>query len=211
MVSTALKLLAVCLLALLGQEVKAQSELENGIVSEINRIRSDPAAYAHWMEKNISALPLASTRVQQSTIREAIAELRKTPALPELKYASGIYQAAADHVKDQIVKGLPFSHMGTDGTNPIGRMRRYGTFTFPGYENGSVMHTDAAQSIVLAWVIDESAEERLHREAILHPKLLFAAAACGVYAPSGKVVGATLCVACFAAQYQDNPQSVPAR
>ncbi len=211
MLRTALTLLACCGFFLFAQEVKGQPALEKEIVSEINKVRRDPVAYANWMEKNIAALPLGSMVVKPATVREAIAVLKKTSPLPELTYASGMYQAAADHVKDQLAKGVPFSHMGTDGTNPLVRMKRYGVFKSPGYENGSVMRASTAESVVLQWVVDELSLERLHREAVLNPKVLFVAAACGVYKASGKVVGETLCVACFAGGYQNNPKTVRTR
>ncbi len=211
MVRTAFVLFACCVCALVGLELKAQTPQEKGIVNEINKVRRDPAAYAGWMEKNISALPLGSMPVQQATVRDAIAVLRRTKPLPELTYSKGMYLAAADHVKDQLGKGVPFSHVGTDGANPLVRMKRYGTFKSPGYENGSVMKGSTAESIVLQWVIDESSSVRMHREAVLHPKVLFIAAACGVYPSTGKVVGPTLCVAGFAGSYQDNPQTVQAK
>jgi uncharacterized protein YkwD len=181
----------------------AQS-IEEEIFKEINKVRTDPAAYANWMQANKNALPLSPSMMQPSTVNEAIQVLKTTSPLPALIYSEGIYKAAKEHVKNQL-SSPSFSHIGTDGSNPITRMKRHGVFKFPGYENGSVMPSATARSIVLAWLIDNSSPERLHRAAILHTKIRFTAAACGTYDASVKAKGAVLCVADFAADFQEKP------
>lgn len=193
-----------CCCAVSGSEVQGQKSLEQGIIAEINKVRSNPHAYANWIEANLRSLPLAS-KVEPATINEAIRVLRATAPLPVLTYSNGIYKASVDHIKDQIATGLAFDHIGTDGGNPITRMKRYGVFKSPGYENGSVMHTNSAETIVLAWVIDNGNAEPLHREAILSARVRFLAAACAVYPVTTKAKGATLCVANFAGDYKDKP------
>jgi hypothetical protein len=191
----------------------AQSgSLEQDILAEINRVRSNPSAYAEELVKITryfdgkilkipGEIPMMTTE-GVSAVNEAIQDLRSQNSAPPLKWSDAISQAARDHVNDTGGKGI-VSHDGTDGSNPFSRMERYGTFQGTAAENVSYgSHT--AKDVVKQLIIDDGVPSRGHRKTIVNADLRIAGVACGHHSQYK-----TMCVIDYAANFIDKNSHSP--
>lgn len=188
--------------------VRAQTSaaLEREILAEINSLRTNPAAYAKWIEDNRGSLPYNPQPGKQKTIDEAVKVLKSTAPLAALNVSPAATKAAASHVANQLPTGK-FSHNGTDGSTADGRLKKFGRLIGNYGENAIVMNPNEkgiveAKGIVLAWVIDDYVGSRAHRKFLLDKTFQFVGAACGKYPNSKIYPDYTLCVVDFAQQLQ---------
>lgn len=186
------------------------SELEQKIIEETNKLRSDPAAYAEqlaglkaYYDGNILQLPgwvnpLLMTE-GKSALEDAIADLQAASSLPLLTPAEGLAIAARDHAKDLGLNDL-VGHIGTDGSQPIDRMNRYGTCTGICGENVSFSNNmlSEARWNVMQLVIDDGVPDRGHRKALLNPEYQFTGVACTPHVSYGET-----CVMTYATRYEE--------
>lgn len=165
------------------------SEIDSvAVLTEINRLRRDPAAYADWLE---SIRPYFSNEVLSwpgevrlqtqegvEALDEAIFDLRQMPPLPPLLLSEGMSQAAADHTRD-LIRTDHLSIRGSDGSSTEERLRRYGT------PEGSVqgLLTQGLQdprAIVANLVIDDGNLGRSYRQALLSATFQYAGVSCAL-------------------------------
>ncbi|HWW56314.1 MAG TPA: CAP domain-containing protein, partial [Sphingopyxis sp.] len=113
------RLLAAGILLALGATaaVAAPSRFEEGVFAELNRFRSDPAAYAEYLRDyrpRFEGKLLVSdddseidimTREGVAAVDEAIRDLRREKPLAELEWSDALARAAADHVAVQSRSG----------------------------------------------------------------------------------------------------------
>lgn len=182
------------------------SQLEKDVLSEINRVRTNPAAYAKWMEDNRYNLPYKTLPDKTKVIDEAAKVLKSTAPLSPLHLSSIAHTSAKFHVDDQLPTGK-FSHTGTDGSSVDERLRRFGELIGAYGENAIAMNPNErgivdAKGIVLAWVIDDRMGNHGHRKIILDRNYQLAGVACGKYSASRIYPDYTLCVVDFAQQLQ---------
>ena len=157
------------------------------IIAEINRVRTDPAGYAAFLERQLAFYEgneirrpgqvRIVTHEGAAAVREAIQVLSQQASRPPLGLSEALSRAAADHVDDQGPKGS-IGHEGTDGSTMQSRIERYGTWSITISENidyGSA----TARDVVMALVIDDGVAGRGHRRNILDPQIRVAGAACG--------------------------------
>ncbi len=97
--------------------VAAQSRFEEGVFTELNRFRSDPAAYAEYLRdyrprfegkllvSNDDSEIDIMTREGVAAVDEAIRDLRREKPLVELEWSDALARAAADHVAVQSRSG----------------------------------------------------------------------------------------------------------
>lgn len=164
--------------------------LEQGIVDELNRARTDPARYAAGLERELQYFngnlfrrpsddsPL-QTREGTSAVREAIRVLRATRPLPALRLSAAITLAARDHVNDQAPRGL-MNHRGTDGTMAWDRVSRYGEWKRKISEN-MTFGPATAHDVVAALLIDDGIADRGHRKNVLDPDVRLVGVSCGTH------------------------------
>ena len=171
--------------------------LESAVFDGINQVRRDPAAYARWINGNRGRLPYQPQG--KATLGEAIRVLKATKPLPQVMFQSGLQRAARDQVADQLPTGT-FDHTGTDGSDPVVRMNRYGRVDGSAGEIAAIFSHATAATMVLGWVIDDGDSKRGHRKTMLSRHLGYAGVGCGNYPPSPNLPGVTLtlCVADFA-------------
>ncbi len=183
------------------------SHLEQEVVIELNKARTDPAGYAVVLEEfkkyylgryiHIGTNTPIETKEGVAAVNEAIAFLKSTTPVPLLKVSRGISRAAQAHTKDQGPKGL-MNHEGSDNSTPGERMNRFGTWENTCGENIDYgNHT--AQEIVIQLIIDDGVKDRGHRKNIFNPN----------YRVVGLDIGphysfATMCVIDFAGAYIEN-------
>jgi uncharacterized protein YkwD len=183
------------------------SQLEQDIITETNRLRQNPSAYAEELEKlkqfyegSLLKLPgIAAVETQEgiAALEEAIAVLRKTQPLPLLTASKGMSLGARDHTKDLGSSGHS-GHGGSDGSSPFDRINRYGTWAVVAGENISYSPINTAQWHIIQLLIDDGVPDRGHRKTLLKPDYNVAGVACGDHPVLGNV-----CVMTYAGKYQD--------
>lgn len=165
----------------------ALTALEQGIIAETNRVRTNPKKYAQFLEERLQyynglklKLPGKSrvtTREGKKAVLKAIKKLKKLKPRPPLKYAVGLSNAARDQLRDKSQSGRR-GHIGSDGSRVSTRISRYGKWKKGVAENVSY-GMETAQDVVLQLVIDDGVKNRGHRKIILNSLYRKTGVACG--------------------------------
>jgi uncharacterized protein YkwD len=177
-----------------AEEETSSRSSSNGVIKEMNLARQNPQLYAAYVEEvratfNGAAIVLpggTTIHIKEGTraLDEAVGFLRHAQALPPLTSSAGMSRAAADHCADQAGGG--FGHAGTDRSNPMNRISRYGKWSGGWAENISYGKS-SARDVVLALIIDDGQPARKHRKNIFNPIYNYAGAAFGRHAKFGSM------------------------
>jgi len=162
---------------LAGEEALSLTPREWEVVTELNRARTDPRGYAEYLRElkrsfrdqysYIGRGVTMGTKEGIPAVDEAISFLLAVPPAPELKASRALSLAAKDHLRDQTLRG-GFGHRGSDGSNPLDRMVRYGEVGAAVGECIDYGHQEA-RDIVVALIVDDGVPDRGHRRAIFDP------------------------------------------
>lgn len=150
--------------------------LAEEIVRELNFVRTNPKRYAaeileprlKYFDGNIYAEPGKIRLLTQegiAPVQECIRVLKTTTAVEPLTLETGLCRSAQWLADDQARTGA-MGHTGSDGSNLVTRISRYGTWGIFCGENcayGSV----TAREIVVQLLIDDGVQGRGHRVNIL--------------------------------------------
>ncbi len=144
------------------------------VIAELNLARTNPREYARillktrplYKDKKIRLGPnkFLLTEEGVAALDEAVAWLRKAPALQPLGLSWGMSRGAWDHVLDQSVTGQT-GHVGCDRSQPWERVSRYGRWRIRVGENIAYGGT-TARDVVSMLLIDDGVPSRGHRENI---------------------------------------------
>jgi uncharacterized protein YkwD len=179
---------------------------EKAVVLEINKLRTNPAAYAEeylvpmlnmykgkilYMPGNDPIL----TKEGVVALREAIRDLKNSkpvhPLLPDIR----LTKASRDHQQEQSRTGQ-IGHRGSNGSRISDRIERHGNWDKRISEN--IFYGDPdARSVVLHLVIDDGVPGRGHRINFLDPELRLVGVSCGTHK-----VYRYMCVMNFAAGFR---------
>jgi len=147
-------------------------DLNNAIIAEHNKIRSNPKSYIAILEEQIklfkenvlyrpNEIPI-QTNEGPEAFREAIKFLNTQKPLDELKVDDNLCLAAQDHLLDIAPKGL-VSHESSNGRNVSDRIEKYCEWEGTCAENidfGSRTGVD----VVLSLLVDDGIKTRGHRK-----------------------------------------------
>jgi hypothetical protein len=194
--------------------VAAASRFEEGVFVELNRFRSDPAAYAEYLRDyrprfegklligdDDSEIDIM-TREGVAAVDEAIRDLRGEKPLPELAWSDALARAAADHVAIQSRSGAVGHY--TKGSGPGERMKARGGGPYVNEVITYGHHTPAG--VVDQLLIDDGVPDRGHRYSLLRPTHRYAGIACGRHP-----VHRTMCVTLMSQTRDGSPPPPPQR
>jgi uncharacterized protein YkwD len=194
------------LVAIESNERKQNQALEKGILIEMNRVRSNPAGYAKflqaWRKRFQGKQAKLSPRLFLQTIEgiaavdEAIRAVKKVPAAPQLRLSPGMSIAAREHVAYQGKRGL-IGHQGKGGSNPYERINRHGRWLRVAGENNSY-GADTAAAVVRDLIVDDGVADRSHRINMFRTDYKVAGIACGYHK-----IYRTMCVINYAGGFQE--------
>ena len=177
------------------------------IVRELNAVRQAPARYAEEvikprlayferkMYKAPGCVPLL-TQEGASAVKECIRVLKAASPAGKVELNEGLNRAAQWLADDQAKTGRA-GHIGSDGSNLVKRIERFGTW------GGSVGENCAyglkeAREIVVQLLIDDGVRNRGHRKTILNPAFTKVGAG---YSEAGKAAYGAVAVMDFAASF----------
>lgn len=202
-------LLCAASLAAAGQAARPVPEarrlLEDEVLAELNRARTDPRTYAERLRELRRSFRDRFTFIEGGTafltregveaVDEAIAFLAGAPAAIAMKASPGLARAAGDHMRDQALHG-GVGHAGSDGSDPTARMARYVQLES---QDAAVLARrvlvgevigygrQEARAIVAMLLVDDGVPGRGHRQAIFNPDYTHAGVACGSHPVHGSL------------------------
>lgn len=210
------RFLAAGMLLTLGATaaVAAPSRFEEDVFIELNRFRSDPAAYTEYLRdyrpRFEGKLLIGAddgeidimTREGVAAVDEAIRELRHEKPLPTLEWSDALARAAADHVAVQSRSGAVGHY--TRGNGPGERMTARGGGPYVSEVITYGHHTP--EGVVDQLLIDDGVSNRGHRFSLLRPTHRYAGVACGSHP-----VHRTMCVTLMSPTRDGSPPPPPQR
>ena len=183
--------------------------MEEELVAEINRMRTDPAGYAavliakkpFYRGRRIVApskenpdleLTVEITQEGLPALEEAVAALRTTRRRGRLQLSRRLCRAARDHVVKQGLAGTE-GHSDSGG-EPLDRVRVYIPDVRAVAENISYGRW-TAKDVVFHQIVDDGEADRGHRKNLLDPRFESIGVNCGYH-----LVYGTMCVIDLAAE-----------
>jgi len=164
------------------------SSLESGVLEELNLARTNPRAYAQFLEERLAwydgtlmrapgSRVTVETREGTAAVREAIAVLRRMRPQPPLTVSRGMSAGARDHVRDQGRSGET-GHTGHDGSGAADRVARYGSWHQSLSEN-IAYGPPTARDVVIGLIVDDGVPARGHRANLFDPGIRVVGISCG--------------------------------
>ncbi|MFQ4135066.1 CAP domain-containing protein [Nodosilinea sp. PGN35] len=184
-----------------GRPPNNLSALEQAVVAELNRVRTNPQGYADLIEANKQDfynnwLQLRGYSLnpgeRRRLVDEAIASLRQRSSLPKLDVSDGMSRGNRDHVVDQGRSGLKRGHTGDNLSGPGQRLSAYGSVRNCGirdeasYENVTYVDSPTAQRVVMEMLIGDNIaqagyEDAGDRDNLFNPDFQVIGVACGTH------------------------------
>lgn len=152
-------------------------QLEADLVIEINRLRQQPAGYIasledlqHMYNERVLTIPGQLgllTSEGRSAVDEAMAAIRDASPQSPVTLSEALTQAARVHAAD-LARGTTLTSVGSDGSLPHERMKRYGLIAGMYAENIAAAYT-RADLLVMQLIVDDGMATRANRDHLLAP------------------------------------------
>ena len=166
------------------------SPLEAELLVELNRARTNPRAYAKYLEERLAWFDgkvmrepgrriAVETREGAAAVREAIAVLRRMRPQPPVAVSRGMSAGARDHVRDQGRTGAT-GHTGRDGSGAAERVARYGSWRESLSEN-IAYGPPTARDVIIGLIVDDGVPARGHRVNLFDPGIRVVGLSCGAH------------------------------
>ena len=186
--------------------------LEQAVVAEINRARTNPQAYAEWLKAQrsnyngtILSLPgeaQLQTREGVTALDDAIAFLQNTEPVAPLILSPGMSYAAHDQAID-LGNSSNLGAVGNGDSSTSQRLNRYGTWSGRASELNSYGRNTAA-AIVMQLILNDGNVNRPFRAEIFNSDYQFTGVACELNATQR-----SLCIINYAVNYTENASATP--
>lgn len=173
---------------IVAQKPDAETEIvfltafEQDIINELNLLRSDPQAYAGYLEEyrkfyngkivTVPNRPAYRSIEGITPLDEAISLLKETKPLDSLKASALVSRASKDHLRDMIDNSI-FSHTGSDGSTAKDRLNKYLLADSFSFGENIVKASLPARELVFRMLIDDGTPTRQHRKNLLNPAFKF--------------------------------------
>lgn len=190
-----------------ARDVSYLSKEEKDVILELNKVRYNPAMYAHlhmkWMEVFYSGKLLKipgkivyETNEGKEAFLDCIDALSKAEPAPILYPSRGMTKGCELLVLDQSSTGKT-GHKGSGNSTPSDRATRFGQYY--GYFAENIHYGDCEPAfVVISLLIDDGVHSRGHRKNILDKEFNFV----GVDIGNHKVYG-EMCVNTFATKFTE--------
>jgi uncharacterized protein YkwD len=151
------------------------AEIEQGLLAEMNKVRTNPQSYiAHLEEykklfkgKNVDYPSFMMITLEGTkAVDEAIKFLQSAPKLEPLQYSTGLTKAAKLQLTD-LMENYALGHTGKDGSNIPKRLARFGKVGKLGGENIMNQFSNP-KDVVMLLIIDDGLKQRGHRKNIFN-------------------------------------------
>ena len=121
--------------------------------------------------KRIDTVWLDEPEDESEAIASLIHDLQKTPPLSILKPDQGIYEAVKNYAKDQDNNAWTLKHIGSDGSWPWDRIRKYSPGMAEGNENiASRFPEPSVRQVIIQLLVDTGIPGYGHRYNLLDPR-----------------------------------------
>ena len=145
--------------------------MARAFLAEVNAVRAAPTSFLPTVDAFVrewrSFVP--DRKKLESAANELKRELKKMKPLPPFRTDSLLALAAGDHARDGRQMGV-LGHIGSDGSTPVDRVKRYTTAMVQVSEVITYGQTTAPYMLA-AFLIDEQDPKRGHRKALFSKDL----------------------------------------
>ncbi len=159
----------VCAAVSLAQEPRnvGPDAFEVDVLGVLNSVRRTPSSFLPAIDRYVAhvrsfARDVKALNKAAGEIREI---LRKQKPLPPVSIDSMLQRAARDHADDIARTGV-LGHIGSDGSDPMDRVKRYGSVTSLA-EAVTYGHM-TPELIIASFLVDEGTPDRGHRKNLLN-------------------------------------------
>lgn len=158
--------------------------LAQEVAALINRVRTEPSFFLRDIEnyyRHVRSFT-PNKRELEKAVKEIRKQLVKQKPLAPLSFDSILVRAAIDHLRDTERHAL-IGHIGSDGSTPLDRVKRYSERTTIGE---CITYGQRTASMILAaFLVDEGTPDRGHRINILGPNYTSVGIATGTHPKYG--------------------------
>lgn len=166
------------------EHARRSTDLAREVAALIDSVRTRPSSFLPHIDAYYRHV--RSFTPSRRALDKAVGEIRKLLAkqkpLAPLTFDSALVRAAIDHLRDTERHAL-IGHIGSDGSTPLDRVKRYGNQTTIG--ECITYGQQTAPMILAAFLVDEGTPNRGHRINILGPTYTSVGIATGTHPKYG--------------------------
>lgn len=164
-------------------------QAEQEVLPLLQQLRTNPASFVEHLEARLATFDglyymnhgkKIRSREGAEAVSEAITWLKKQVPLAAWDETKPPLFAAAKQHCDDLCKNGHHGHTGTDGSSIAQRVEKHGRWK-GGVTQNVALQQPTPLDIVLHWIIDDGAKNRIQRENLMNDKYKCIGVACGVH------------------------------